>query len=500
MKIFTAQQIREGDAYTIMHEDISSIELMERAALACVKWIKDHFTEMTPFYIFCGTGNNGGDGLAVARLLRESGYKPRACIVFYSEHFSKDCETNRHRLEHEYNAQLIAIHSEKDFPVLPADAVIIDALFGTGINRPLSGLAANIVSRIDRQKNCIISIDLPSGLMADQSSLKGEVVHAGYTLSFQFYKLAFLMPENASFCGQVHVLPVGISEDYTNATATPFYLTEIKYIRSIYKRRNDFSHKGNFGHALLIAGSYGKMGAAVLSARACMRSGAGLLTSYIPGCGYEILQLAVPEAMCECDIEKGYWKNLPEEIEKYSCIGIGPGIGRNPDTVEVLGKLLPVLEKPVVLDADALNIIGENRDMLKKIPAGSILTPHPKEFERMFGKTNNNFERLDLQRNKSREYQIYIVLKGHYTCISTPEGDCRFNSTGNPGMATAGSGDTLTGILTALLAQGYDPGHAAIFGVYLHGLAGDLAAADLSQESLIASDISHYLGNAFKTL
>lgn len=500
MKIFTAQQIREGDAYTVVHEAISSIELMERAAHACVKWIKDHFTGTTPFYIFCGTGNNGGDGLAIARLLRESGYKPRACIVFYNEHFSKDCETNRHRLEHEYNAQLIAIHSEKDFPVLPADAVIIDALFGTGINRPLSGLAAHIVARINQQKHCIISIDLPSGLMADQSSLQGEVVHASYTLSFQFYKLAFLMPENAYFCGQVHVLPIGISEDYLNETATPFYLTEIKYIRSIYKRRNDFSHKGTFGHALLITGSYGKMGAAVLSARACMRSGVGLLTSHIPSCGYEILQSAVPEAMCESDSDKECWKSLPEEIEKYSCIGIGPGIGRNPDTSEVLGKLLSAFKKPVVLDADALNIIGENRGMLKKIPANSILTPHPKEFERLFGETDNDFEQLDLQRDKSKEYQVYIVLKGHYTCISTPAGDCWFNSTGNPGMATGGSGDTLTGILTALLAQGYNPGYAAIFGVYLHGLAGDLAAADLSQESLIASDISHYLGDAFKTL
>lgn len=499
MKIFTSQQIREGDAYTIGHEPVSSINLMERAADACVAWIKGRFQDEASFYIFCGTGNNGGDGLGMARLLGEAGYQKHTFIVFSSDHFSTDCKTNKHRLEHAYDSHLAAIHSEKDFPTIPPDAVIIDALFGTGLNRPLSGLAAKTVAWVNAQKNTVISIDLPSGLMADESSLEGKVVKATHTLSFQFYKLAFLIPENASFCGQVHILPIGIHEDYIKNTDASVVLTDKEYIQSIYKPRNIFSHKGNFGHALLIAGSYGKIGAAVLSAKACLKSGVGLLTCHIPKCGYDILQTAIPESMCEVDADETRWIAMPERLEQYASIGIGPGIGKDADTVKVLEKTLSTIQKPVVLDADALNIIREKR-LLKKIPANALLTPHPKEFERLFGKTENEFERLHLQIQKSKEYHVYIILKGHYTCISTPEGPCYFNATGNAGMATAGSGDTLTGILTALLAQGYSPAETAIFGVYLHGLAGDLAAEDLSQESLIASDISDYLGEAFKTL
>lgn len=499
MKIFTSQQIREGDAYTIANEPITSLELMERAANASVTWIKDNVGDTAPFYIFCGTGNNGGDGLAIARLLGEAGFQKHTFIVFSSDHFSADCETNKHRLEHAYDAHLAAIHSEKDFPQLPSDAIIIDALFGTGLNRPLSGLAAKTIAWINAQQNTVISIDLPSGLMADQSSIKGEVVKATHTLSFQFYKLAFLMPENASFCGQVHILPIGIHEDFIKNTSASHFITDKERVHSIYKPRNIFSHKGTYGHALLIAGSYGKMGAAVLSAKSCMKSGVGLLTCHIPKCGYGILQAAVPEAMCEIDDYDLNWSKCPDNLHQFSSIGIGPGIGKDPATARVLEKVISQVKKPLILDADALNIIGEKK-LLKKIPAHTLLTPHPKEFERLFGKTENDFERLHLQIQKSKEYHVYIILKGHYTCISTPEGRCYFNSTGNAGMATAGSGDTLTGILTALLAQGYTPEEAAIFGVYLHGLAGDLAAENLSQESLLASDISDYLGDAFKTL
>lgn len=499
MKIFTAQQIREGDAYTIAHEPVSSIDLMERAASACVDWIRNNFQETVPFYIFCGTGNNGGDGLAIARLLGEAGYQKHTFIVFSSDHFSTDCEANKHRLEHAYDAHLAAIHSEKDFPDLPTDAVVVDALFGTGLNRPLNGLAAKTVTWMNSLKNEVISIDLPSGLMADESSIKGEVVKAAHTLSFQFQKLAFLMPENAAFCGQVHILSINIHEDYIKNTTASFFITDKSDIRSIYKPRKIFSHKGTYGHALLIAGSYGKIGAAVLSAKACLRSGVGLLACHIPKCGYEILQTAVPEAMCETDNNQIYWTKEPERYEQYAAFGIGPGIGKEADTVKALEKTLSGIKKPVVLDADALNIIGEKR-LLKTVLTHALLTPHPKEFERLFGKTENDFERLHLQIAKSKEYHVYIILKGHYTCISTPEGKCYFNSTGNAGMATAGSGDTLTGILTGLLAQGYNPEEAAVLGVYLHGLAGDLAAENLSQESLIASDISDYLGDAFKTL
>lgn len=500
MKIFTAQQIRDGDAYTVAHEPIQSIDLMERAARACVEWIKAHFSSEQEYYIFCGTGNNGGDGLAISRMLHEGKYKVHSFIVFSSKHSSEDFNVNRLRLEHEYGSRLTAIHQVKDFPEIPGDAIVIDALFGTGLNRQLSGLAADTVSMINHQKNKVISIDLPSGLMADQSSVNGEVIQANYTLSFQFYKTAFLMPENAKVCGQIEVLPIGIHEDYIKNTHASIYLTEKKEILSIYKKRNSFSHKGNFGHALIMAGSFGKMGAAVLSAKACMKTGAGLLTCHVPHCGYPILQTSFPEAMCSVDSSEEIWTDLPDSPEKYSCIGVGPGIDKNPETAITLEKLLSVVQKPMVIDADALNIIGENKHLLNKIPRFSLLTPHPKEFERLFGKTSNDFDRMNLQIENSKKYGIFIVLKGHHTCISTPEGLCHFNNTGNAGMATAGSGDTLTGILTSLLAQGYLPEQAAVFGVYLHGLAGDLAVRDTSEESLTATDICNYLGEAFKTL
>jgi NAD(P)H-hydrate epimerase len=498
MKVFTAEQIRNGDAYTVSHEPVSSIDLMERAAGSCVQWIREHYEATCPVCIFCGTGNNGGDGLAIARLLHGCGYIAYAYMVCYSERFSEDCQVNRTRLEHSFSSHLFAIHSIADFPKLPGDAVIIDALFGTGLNRPLKGLAAEVVAEINRAGRPVIAIDMPSGLMADSSSVGNQVIAATHTLSFEFYKLAFLMPENAGYTGRVHVLPIGISPEYIENTPTSCYLMDKKHIRSLYKPRNVFSHKGTFGHALLIAGSYGKIGAAVMAAEACLRSGAGLLTIHTPGCGYTVLQATVPEAMCACDQMEKHWSEAPAGLDQYSSVGIGPGIGMHHDTTKALKESLLQVRHPGVLDADALNILGKEKEFLRKIPAGSLLTPHPKEFERLFGPSKNNFERLTLQMEKSREYQIYIILKGHYTCISTPDGNCFFNPTGNAGMATGGSGDVLTGILTGLLAQGYDSLSAASLGVYLHGLAGDIAAEELSQESMIAGDIIACLGKAFK--
>lgn len=497
MKIFSAEQIRVGDAYSIQHEPINSIDLMERAAQQCTDWISGHFPVDALVYLFCGTGNNGGDGLAIARLLQQKGYKTFTYLAGNAEKLSPDCQVNLSRLEHEYASHLSAIHSIADFPILPANALIIDALFGTGLNRPLEGMAKSIVLRINQEAagHTVIAIDMPSGLQADHSSTGEAVVKATHTLSFEFYKLAFLLPENEAYIGEIHILPIGIQASYIDQTKTPYSLTDKAFIRSIYKQRIPFSHKGTYGHALIIAGSYGKMGAAVLASKACLHAGAGLITGYIPSCGYTILQTAVPEVMCICDPENKYLSQLPPDLN-YTAIGIGPGIGREAATVKVIREILAQSDKPLVLDADALNIISEEK-LFDKIPPASILTPHPKEFERLFGKTRNNFERLALQIKKSAEWNCYIVLKGHNTCISTPEGHCFFNSTGNAGMATGGTGDVLTGILTGLIAQGYSSLHAAVLGVYIHGLAGDIAAADKSMESMTASDIITYLGKAF---
>lgn len=500
MKIFSAAQIRALDAYTIANEPISGLELMERAAGACADWIASRVSTEEPLYLFCGMGNNGGDGLAITRLLHEKGYDARAYIVVQGEKFSPDCAQNRLRLEHTFSSHLHSLYTPDDFPEVPAGAWVVDALFGTGLNRPLSGLAKEAVNRINGWKARVISIDMPSGMQADASSTGGPVIAATDTLSFEFYKLAFMMAENAPLTGHVHILPIGLHPGMIRDTATPDTLTDLSEVRRIYRPRQAFTHKGSYGHALLIAGSYGKMGAAVLCTQACLRAGAGLVTVRVPSAGYGILQTAAPEAMCDADSCRDYWKTLPDHPDTYQAIGVGPGLGTHPDTTRALEQLLPQVRAPMVLDADALNILGAEKRLLDQVPRGSVLTPHPKEFERLFGKTVNDFERLELQRSMSARYGIVIVLKGHHTCISMPDGRCCFNSTGNAGMATGGSGDVLTGILTGLLAQGYDPSGAALLGVYLHGLAGDLGAQALSEESLIASDLARYLGRAFKLL
>lgn len=507
MKIFSAPQIREADAYTIAHEPIEGIDLMERAANQCAAWIENRYPGGKSFSIFCGMGNNGGDGLAIARLLHMAGHQVSAYIVFYGKDFSADCLANKTRLEHLFHFPLHAIHDQEDCPAaLPEDTIIIDALFGTGLTRPLTRLAAEVVEKINalHRNHPVIAIDLPSGMFADSTAKGSLSVQADLTLSFQFYKLSFLMPENADTAGEVIVLPIGLHADYIRDTATLNELVDEGILKSVYKKRSLFSHKGSYGHALIIAGSYGKMGAAVLSARACLRGGVGLLTCYIPEKGIQIMQTAVPEAMCVTGDplspkESAGWRTSIS-LEKFSAIGIGPGLGTAQEQADILEETLRRFKKPLVIDADALNILAIRPELFALLPPSSILTPHPKEFERLFGKTANDFERLDLLREKAAQYQAFILLKGHYSCIACPDGHCYFNPTGNPGMATGGSGDVLTGLLTGLLAQGYSAREAALLGAYLHGMAGDIAASCHSQEAMVAGDIVENLGNAFKFL
>ncbi|MBV8252458.1 MAG: NAD(P)H-hydrate dehydratase [Chitinophaga sp.] len=499
MKIFSAPQVREADAYTIQHEPVSSLDLMERAASRCTTWIEEHFSPKNPIYIFCGKGNNGGDGLAIARQLLQLGYEAAAWTI--QGQTSPDHAANLLRLQESYPDKVHPLNDLQAFPTLPAGALIVDALFGTGLNKPIDGWMAGVVHHINnlRQKHTIIAIDTPSGLCADSSSLHTPVVQAHYTLSFETWKLAFLMPENAAVTGQVHILPIGLHPDYLTHTPARFHLTDQETIRTIYQPRDPFGHKGIYGHALLIAGCYGKMGAALLAARSCLRAGVGLLTCHVPTSGYQIMQLGEPAAMCITDSEIQHSTHFHEDIAegKYTTVGIGPGLGSHQQTALSLEKLLENFRQPMVLDADALNIISVYPYLLYRIPQGSILTPHPKEFERLFGKTANDFERLELLSSKSQELGIYILLKGRYSAMACPDGSVYFNPTGNPGMATGGSGDVLTGILTALLAQRYTPKAAIILGVWIHGFAGDLAAASLSQEAMTAGDITSHLGSAF---
>ena len=500
MKIFSAEEIRLWDQYTIEHEPILSIDLMERAAAKCANWLLQQYPDAVSFVILCGKGNNGGDGLAIARILMENKYPVSIYILEFGHKGTEDFQTNLARLNKLSNHDIHFIQTAKNFPHLQQGQIIIDALFGSGLNRNLEGVTADLVQHINNGGNEIISIDIPSGLFVDRSSKDAISIHADHTLSFQCYKPAFLFAENEESVGEIHILDIGLHHDYYQSVVNQFELLDDAIIHSIYKPRKKFSHKGTYGHALLVAGSYGKIGAAILSAKACLRSGVGLLTSHIPACGYDILQTSVPEAMVTTDFNSSFLTKVEDDLTKYDSIGIGPGIGTAAETKMMLPEILNSYRNPLILDADALNIMARQKDLLKLIPAGSILTPHPKEFERLFGETHTDFDRVSLALQKAKELNCIIVLKGHHTFIATADGKGFFNSTGNPGMATAGSGDVLTGILTGLLAQGYSSTETAILGVYLHGSAGDIAAKQLSKEAMIAGDIIETLGAAFSSL
>jgi hydroxyethylthiazole kinase-like uncharacterized protein yjeF len=497
MEILSAGQIRAWDEYTMQHEPISSIDLMERAATAALAWLEKNGYSGRSVSIFCGKGNNGGDGLALARLLTALDNIVTVYILEFGHLGTADFQINLARL-HLAPVEVRFIQGPEHFYAIPPGEVLIDALLGSGLNRQLDGVTAQLVNHLNQSGAEIIAIDIPSGLFVDSSSKENVVIHATHTLSFQCFKPAFLMPENETALGQIHILDIGLHPAYLTMVAGESELLDPAIIHAIFKPRKNFANKGNFGHALLIAGGYGKIGAAVLSGRACLRSGTGMLTCKVPGCGYSILQSVVPEAMILVDADERVHTNVPDDLAPYSVIGVGPGIGTDPRTVTFLGELLRRCKKPMVVDADALNIISGNPALFADLPPYSILTPHPKEFERLFGPSANDYARLEKAREAAKTHQCIIVLKGHYTFIAMPGGKSYFNSTGNPGMAKGGSGDVLTGILTALLSQSYSPGESALLGVYLHGLAGDLAALSSSQESMLPSDLTEHLGVAFR--
>lgn len=496
MKVLSAEAIRLWDQYTIQHEPISSVDLMERAATRCVEWLKTRYTHTPEFNIFCGKGNNGGDGLAIARLLSNEQIPVTVFILEFGHKGTDDFQINLARLHQITEVEIRFIQTEDNFPTIAPHAILIDALLGSGLNRALEGVTSRLVEYINQSGNEIISIDIPSGLFVDHSSRGNMAIQANHTLSFQCYKPAFLVPENENYIGTVHILDIGLHPEYYRTIVPKYEMIGEEFIHSIYRPRKRFSHKGNFGHALLVAGSYGKIGAAVLSARACLHSGIGLLTCHTPQCGYDIMQSSVPEAMLLTDFNSSFSTRIDDDVSKFTVMGIGPGMGTASETRLLIKEILDGFRKPLVLDADALNTIAAQPDLLERIPVGSLLTPHPKEFERLFGETSNDFEQVNRALEKAGALNCVIVLKGHHTFIATPSGRGYFNTTGNAGMATAGSGDVLTGILTALLAQ-YEPTNAAILGVYLHGLAGDIAAREQSEEALVASDLINKLGYAF---
>jgi len=495
MEILNATSIREWDNFTIENEPISSLALMERAATACVDWLLKNGFRNRRFTIFCGKGNNGGDGLAIGRMLAESGHIVVVNILEFGHLGTDDFQANLTTI-HDTKATVRFLSSEENFPLIQTGEVILDAIFGSGLNREPQGLNASLIRYLNNSGAEIISIDIPSGISADFSSAGFTHIKAKHTLTFQVLKLAFLLPENEDACGQIHLLDIQLHPGFSSNAQTDNHLVDENLVRTIYKPRKDFGHKGTYGHALMVAGSYGKMGAAILATKACLRSGVGLCTIHIPACGYQVIQGACPEAMAETDVNEKFNTNIDYDLNRYAAIGIGPGLGQEVETAKLLQKIIGACQKPLVIDADALNILSAHNELLPQLPAGSILTPHPKEFERLFGATANHFERMELALQQASRLNIVIVLKGHYTLIAT-SGKKYFNPTGNSGMATGGTGDALTGLITGLLAQGYEPRDAAILGVYLHGLAGDFAAKTLGKESMIASDLIDHLGQSF---
>jgi ADP-dependent NAD(P)H-hydrate dehydratase / NAD(P)H-hydrate epimerase len=491
MKILSADQIRSADEYTIKHEPVSSVDLMERAALACANWIRENVSHNHSFKIFCGPGNNGGDGLAIARLLLESGLKAEVFIVRQPGKYSADFLENEKRLGRLAPDSIHDIESAKDFPVMEKSDCVVDALLGTGLSKPVAGLFADVIRHINASAMLVISIDIPSGLYADKPGEGHVIVQADHTLTFQAPKFTFLFSENDWYVGEFHVLAIGLDKKIIEAFPSTKYYVTADFLRTFLRPRNKFSHKGNYGHALLVSGSNGKMGAAVLAAKGCLRTGAGLVSVYVPQEGSEIIHVTCPEAMV---------KSGEIDFEKYSAIGIGPGTGTKIAARDLLNSILEGATIQLVLDADALNILSQDDALLTKVPENSVLTPHPGEFERLAGKANDDFERHELQLAFSRQHGVIVVLKGAHTCITTPDGISFFNSTGNPGMAKGGSGDVLTGMITSLLAQGYSPLQASLLGVFLHGLAGDIAAEKKGEDGMIARDIVNAIPHGWLSL
>lgn len=502
MKIFTSAQIKELDRYTIEHEPIPSIDLMERAAKALTRAITDTWNNATPVVVFAGPGNNGGDALAVARMLGELNYQVSVYLFNISGHLAEECAANKKRLmESKRIKDFIEVTQEFDPPRLEKGMVVVDGLFGSGLNKPLAGGFASLVKYINASQADIVAIDIPSGLMTEDNTynVRANIIHATLTLTLQQPKLAFLFPENQQFIGKLRVLDIRLSQEGMEKIEANYTVLEESDVRSMLLGRDSYAHKGQMGHALLIAGSYGMAGAAILAARACLRSGVGKLTIHTPKKNREILQIAIPEAVLQFDPEETIFSEAVD-TEDFQALGIGSGLGISETTAIPLIAQLRRTTSPIVADADALNILANHRAWMQQLPKGIILTPHVKEFDRMEGHSSDSYERLTKARHLAERLQGYVILKGRYTAICLPDGHVFFNPTGNAGMATAGSGDVLTGILTALLARGYKPQDACVVGVYLHGLAGDLAARDLGEESLIAEDIIRYISRAFKRL
>lgn len=500
MKIFSKEQIYEGDLLTAKKQNISSTELMERAGTQIFNWIHQRMQgAQVPIHVFCGIGNNGGDGLVLARQLVNYGYNVHTYVVNCSDKRTQDFLINYDRIKQTTKKWPIMLNCKADFPPIGSDDIIVDAVFGIGLNRPPNDWVKSLFQHFKESKAFTLAVDLPSGLYADKVPKdENGVVWADYTLSFQSPKLVFFLPDTSKYTRQWEVLDIGIDLEFLQQTETEVELIGKNEMLPIYKPREKFSHKGTYGHGLLIGGSYGKIGAMLLSGRGMLASGAGLVTVYVPKCGYMPMQTALPEAMVITDIDDDILTAIKYDIEP-TAIGIGMGMGTNEKTHAAFQMFLKTNNLPLIIDADGINLLSKHEGDLGLIKPQTVFTPHPKELERLLGKWKDDFDKLKKAKAFSKKYKCILVIKGAHT-ITVFQDKLYINSTGNPGLATGGTGDVLTGIITGLIGQGYEPLIASLFGVYLHGKSADIAVNDYSYQSLTASHIIDYLGQAYLDL
>lgn len=502
MKIFTSDQLKDIDIATCEAQQIDSLQLMERAANAAACEIISRFLPSQRFVVVAGPGNNGGDALAVARMLIEQGYRHVEIFLFnVNGKLSHDCNEEREQLLLMEGIDFTEVNREFNPPYLSKNDVVIDGLFGSGLKQPLQGGFKSLAKYINESGAYVISLDIPSGLFGEwnDNALRSDMIHANLTLTFQIPRLSFFFEENADIIGTWKLLDIDLDLEKRKNTESPYTLLEARSIRPLMRPRRPFSAKRDYGSAMLFCGSGGMMGAAVMAAEACLRSGAGLVTVHSAEQGINIIQTAVPEAMFEPDKNQYVISDMTLHHD-HQVVAVGPGIGTHQVTIDALEAMLKNCKVPLVLDADALNCISRKPALLTLLPRNTIITPHIGEFDRLFGEQKSSEERLNKAIEMAKHYNIIIVLKGHYTAIVRPTGKVYFNSTGNPGMATAGAGDVLVGIIASFVAQGYVPEHAAYIGVFIHGLAGDLAQVEYGEAGMTATDITKYIGRAIRTV
>ncbi|MEL0456319.1 NAD(P)H-hydrate dehydratase [Flavobacteriaceae bacterium SZ-1-7] len=501
MKIFSKEQVYQGDKLTTERQNISSTDLMERAGTQIFNWMHMRMQgAQVPVHVFCGIGNNGGDGLVIARHLITYGYNVKTYVVNYSDKRSKDFLINYDRMKNVTKHWPTLLKDEDEFPEIQPEDIIVDGVFGIGLNRPVDDWVKALFVHFRKTKAFTLSIDIPSGLYTDKAvEDENAVVWAGFTLSFASPKLVFFLPETAKYTVQWEVLDIGLDQEFLQTTETESELIGKLEVLPNYIPREKYAHKGTYGHALIIGGSYGKIGSVNLASRAALSSGAGLVSAYIPKCGYVPLQTSFPEGMILTDTDEEKITSIKLDFEP-TIVGLGIGIGTDPKTTKAIEDFLKTNKTPLVIDADGLNILSKNKSFLKLLPeTPTVLTPHPKELERLIGKWKDDFDKLKKAKAFSKKHNVVVVIKGAHTIMVFDE-KLYVNTTGNPGMATAGSGDVLTGIITGLISQGYHPVVASIFGVYLHGKSADIAVEDFGYQSLIASHIIEYLGEAYLDL